>query len=118
MTRYIHIDPGKLRSDAMGLKQEDLAAALGVSQRTLARWESGRITAPGLRMLALTAASMGLPVIVRGKALAIQVASLSATAPAPAPQAAPARPPEPPRPGNSGCPTSAAGYHPGDGTGA
>lgn len=76
MTHYIHISPGKLRSEALGMKQEDLALMLGVSPRTLARWEAGGITKPGLRMLALTATSMGIPVVVRGKSLAIQVAAI------------------------------------------
>ncbi len=100
----IHLSPADVRKSIFDMTQRELAAMLGVSQRTVARWESGRAPKSALKMLAIYAGHKGAALTTTGSGFVIDV-SQSATAPAQAGAGAPGLPVGSPPPETPGCPT-------------
>ena len=81
---HVSITPGKLRTEVLRMNQGRLAGLLGVSLRTLSRWESGKIPMSRMMQLATLARNHGHPVTAHSRNLWVALSSLTATAPAPA----------------------------------
>ena len=88
----VQITPAALRKNLFHATQSEMASLIGVSARTLARWEAGKATKPGLRTLSILAQGRGAPVILRNGELLVEVRPViqTATAPGPADPGAPA----------------------------
>lgn len=100
----IPLSPADVRKSIFNMTQHELAAMLGVSQRTVARWESGRAPKSALMVLAIYAKHKGAELTTTGNGFVIAV-SQSATAPAQAGAGAPGLPAGSPLPETPGCPT-------------
>lgn len=111
MHQLILITPTFLRTKMLRMTQGELAELVGVSTRTVARWEAGQINGRGLKGLAYIAVGKGLPVFQVDDALHLAVTPI-ATAPGPAPVAGALTPAQSFPRGSSDCPTSAVGCPP------
>lgn len=77
--KRISITPAKLRSDILGMSQQELAHRLRVSPRTLSRWESGKIPTSRIMQLEGVARCLNYPVVAEGDQIYIVLATTSAT---------------------------------------
>lgn len=97
---FTPISLAALRRDVLRLTQREASALVGVSSRTLARWEAGKASRTALRAMAMLARERGVLATCNGAQVLTQIA----TAPDPAGAGAQDQTPEPPPPETSGCP--------------